>query len=394
MQKGALGVFRSRAAWFRWTVRVLIAVGALSGFCAAEARTGEDCPLARQPYSTQTVLIDLMINPATRAVVTREMGPMLSKLPTFMIETKPPAFSSIITFHDLLGMVSVHDIDATSRRLNKELGAINLTPDAIRARCARYDETPPELPEVLNRPAVLVFEKITGFRDGPSVEAAHLALEKMAVRRGWTLFTTQNGAIFNRRDLARFDAVVWNNVSGDALTVPQEKAFKAYMEHGGGFAAFHGSGGDPAYIWDWYADTLLGARFAGHPMKPQFQTARVVVEDHKSSITEGLGTDWSMLEEWYSFKASPRSSGAHILATLDEKSYDPGNFLGHDLHMGDHPIAWTRCIKGGRAFYTAIGHRPESYSEPHAFALIEQGIAWAAGEGNSRCVDGVERSVQ
>ena len=53
--------------------------------------------------------------------------------------------------------------------------------------------------------------------------------------------------------------------------------------------------------------------------------------------------------------------------------------------MGDHPIAWTQCIGKGRSFYTAIGHRPESYSEPNTNKLLEQGVAWAAGIGSSSC---------
>jgi type 1 glutamine amidotransferase len=97
-----------------------------------------------------------------------------------------------------------------------------------------------------------------------------------------------------------------------------------------------------------------------------------------------------MTEEWYSFKASPRAKGVHVLATLDESSYSPVGFGGQDIRMGDHPIAWAQCIGDGRAFYSAIGHRPESYSEPHSVKLLEQGIAWAAGLGESRCSGGRE----
>jgi hypothetical protein len=69
---------------------------------------------------------------------------------------------------------------------------------------------------------------------------------------------------------------------------------------------------------------------------------------------------------------------------LDEKSYKPtaGKV---DLRMGNHPIAWTQCIGKGRSFYTAIGHRPESYSEPNTNRLIEQGLTWATGLGQSAC---------
>ena len=58
---------------------------------------------------------------------------------------------------------------------------------------------------------------------------------------------------------------------------------------------------------------------------------------------------------------------------------------GQDLRMGDHPIAWTNCIGKGRMFYSAIGHRPETYSEPHYVALLEAAIDWAAVSGKKAC---------
>jgi type 1 glutamine amidotransferase len=217
----------------------------------------------------------------------------------------------------------------------------------------------------------------------------------MAERRGWTLVFSDNGAVFNARDLKRFDAIVWNNISGDVLTMPQRAAMKRHIESGGGFAAFHGSGGDPDYYWDWYADTLIGARFKGHPNWPQFQSGKVIVEDTANGIVAGLGTGWEMTEEWYSFKSSPRLKGAHVLVTLDEKSYQPVGRMRPDMpeadmRMGDHPLAWTQCIVNGRSFYSAIGHRPESYTEAHSLQLLEQGIAWAAGLGATRCSAGRE----
>jgi len=69
-----------------------------------------------------------------------------------------------------------------------------------------------------------------------------------------------------------------------------------------------------------------------------------------------------------------------VLATLDEKTYTPG-----DLTMGDHPIAWTRCIGQGRSFYSAIGHRPEAYADPRHLRLLEQATEWAAGKTKAAC---------
>ena len=46
----------------------------------------------------------------------------------------------------------------------------------------------------------------------------------------------------------------------------------------------------------------------------------------------------------------------------------------------DHPLAWTNCIGKGRMFYSAIGHMPETYSQPQHVAMLEAAIGWAAGE--------------
>jgi type 1 glutamine amidotransferase len=144
------------------------------------------------------------------------------------------------------------------------------------------------------------------------------------------------------------------------------------------------------YFWDWYADELIGARFIGHPRDPQFQDARIVVEATDSGVGRGLPEKWVLNDEWYSFKTSPRGEGTTVIATLDESSYQLVGHGGQDLRMGDHPIAWTRCVGNGRSFYSAIGHRPEIYSEPTHLTLLEQGIVWAAGAGATECRNGEE----
>jgi type 1 glutamine amidotransferase len=366
---------------------VFLAAAALMPRVSAAASIDE-CPLAHQPYSSRTILLDLLIDPAARAVIER-VAPSLLKPPFGPPEwpTNPPTFAAILTPEVMLKR---EPNGPSAAMLDAALAQVALTPEAIRARCARYDTVPPSLPAKIRRPAILVFDKITGFRDVPSVEAAAAALKAMAERRGWAIVSTDNGAVFNATDLARFDAVVWNNVSGDALTVGQRDAFRQWLQNGGGFAGMHGSGGDPVYVWDWYADTLIGARFTGHPLSPQFQQARVLIEDRDNPITVGLGDGWTMTEEWYSFERSPRAKGVDVLATLDESTYSPVGMGGADLQMGDHPIAWTQCIGDGRSFYSAIGHRPESYTEPNSALLLERGIEWAAGLGQSRCRSGRE----
>ena len=152
---------------------------------------------------------------------------------------------------------------------------------------------------------------------------------------------------------------------------------KITIEHGGSFAGIHGSGGDPRWFWDWYVDTLIGARFIGHPGKPQFQTATVRLVDRRSTIGSGVAEHWPLLEEWYSFDRNPVDGGAVAVATIDEQDYKQIGYRGENLAMGYHPIAWRKAVGDGRMFYSAIGHRPENYDEPQAAALLANGIAWA-----------------
>jgi type 1 glutamine amidotransferase len=349
-----------------------------------------DCPLRDLPFSaTRSPVIDLLRSPAAKAVVVRELPGLFEKLPPMMIRTTAPSFGSIITLKDLAGFAR-QDTGAAIDRIDAELRKLPITAADKRARCERYDNDAPKLslpagrPNPL-RPRLLLFEKMTGFRDDPGVNAAHAAFVAMAGRKGWALVSTDKAGVMTPASLRRFDAVIWNNVSGDVLTLAQRRAFRDYIEHGGGFVGVHGSAGDPVYFWDWYADTLIGARFAGHPITGQFQDAKVVIDDIAHPVAQGLPAAWTMKDEWYSFHSSPRAAGAHVIATLDETTYDPAGWPGQELHMGDHPIAWTNCVGAGRMFYSAIGHLPGSYSEPHVVTLLEQGVAYAAGAGPAAC---------
>ena len=354
------------------------------------ARAGDeiDCPLRDQPYSIDSPLIDVLLKPEAKSLVDREAPDLLQHLPPMMASTTPPSFASIMSLRLLTGLQRMPE-DSLAR-VDHALRSLPVTDADRKARCARYDVEAPHIDMPKGRPRLLLFEKINGFRDGPSVEAASAALRSMAQLRGWALVATHQGGAVTPAVLKKFDAVIWNNVSGDVLTQTQRSALKSYIERGGGFVGFHGSGGDPIYFWDWYVDTLIGARFVGHPMAPQFQEAKIVVEDEKSALARDLAPGWTMTDEWYSFKTSPRTTGAHVIATLDESSYSPKGMGNQDLRMGDHPIAWTKCVGNGRSFYSAIGHRPETYSDPHYVTLLEHAIVWAAGAGETHCHAGKE----
>ncbi len=245
-----------------------------------------------------------------------------------------------------------------------------------------YETDPPELPEDLAGKTVLLFSKTNGFRHGEAIEASLPVFEQMAETNGWSLFITDNGAVFNKEQLERFDVVIWNNTSGKVLNEDQREDFKNYMENGGGFIGIHASG-DDSHQWEWYENNLIGAKFSHHTLHPQFQLANMHLEQGDLVLTMGLPALWEHEEEWYTFFNNPRENGFQVLYTLDESGIDPSGSLpllapDKDFGMGaDHPIVWYKEVGKGRAFYSALGHKASAFDIPENLKMLRNAIHWA-----------------
>jgi cytochrome c len=169
--------------------------------------------------------------------------------------------------------------------------------------------------------------------------------------------------------------VVFLHTTGDVLDEAGQAALERYVAGGGGFAGVH-SAADTEYDWAWYGE-LVGAYFASHP---PVTPAVVRVEDPNHPSTAHLPAEWARADEWYAFRSNPRGR-VHVLATVDESSYEPGAAA-----MGaDHPIVCCHEIGAGRAWYTALGHTPESYADPVFREHLWNGIKSAAGAVAADC---------
>lgn len=245
-----------------------------------------------------------------------------------------------------------------------------------------FDTVPPTVTDFA-KPAVLIFNKVNGFVHKDALPAADAMFTDLAAQNGWDVFITNNGAIHNPEDLARFKLVVWNNVSGDVLLEDQRAALRSWIEGGGGWLGVHASGGDFSYRWDWYVNTLVGAQFVGHTMDPQFQDADLYTADSGEELTNHLPNPWRVpQEEWYAFDRNPRDGGYEILLTIDEESYITvgEGMVGSDSMAGEHPMAWRHNVGQGRALYSAIGHQAATYSIPEYREFLSSAMRWVAGE--------------
>ncbi|MDX1640301.1 MAG: ThuA domain-containing protein, partial [Balneolaceae bacterium] len=215
----------------------------------------------------------------------------------------------------------------------------------------------------------MVFSKTEGFRHIQAIEAGKQAFLKLGRQEGIEVDTTEDASRFNDEDLKQYRAVVFLNVSGDVFNRKQEIAFQRYVEAGGGFLAIHGPT-DAERDWPWYGK-LIGAYFKSHPSNPNVQEGTYVVVDSTHAATRSFPQRWTWMDEFYDFQEI--NPDINVLITIDERSYQGGT-------MGDdHPMVWYHEFDGGHSFYTAMGHTPETYSEPEFLELIKGGLHYVMG---------------
>jgi type 1 glutamine amidotransferase len=220
---------------------------------------------------------------------------------------------------------------------------------------------------LLAKPKILVFIKTKGYHHA-AIETGVPVIFKMGQENGFDVDTTTDAAKFNADNLDQYAAVMFFCTTGDVLNDQQQRAFEYYIRKGGGFVGVH-SATDTEYGWQWYGD-LVGAFFRSHP-KVQ-QVAKLNVVDRTFIATKHLPAEWSRKDEWYNFEYIAK--GLHVLITIDEKTYEGGKNGSY------HPMAWYHEFDGGRAFYTALGHVDESYSDPLYLKHLLGGIQYAIGE--------------
>jgi type 1 glutamine amidotransferase len=131
----------------------------------------------------------------------------------------------------------------------------------------------------------------------------------------------------------------------------------------------HGEASDP-YL------RMLGGEFITHGSTPRLQTANVIVNDPKFPGLEGVSSPFSFNEEWYSLKDF--RIDLHAILTLDTKGMS-----GEPYQRAPYPITWARMEGKGRVFYTAIGDRPENWSNSFFLNLLGGGIRWTISDAKA-----------
>ncbi len=210
---------------------------------------------------------------------------------------------------------------------------------------------------------VLVLTQTLGYHHA-SIPWAVDALRRVAARDGrYRVVFLASASRLTPTALKGASAVVFLLTTGELPLSPSEKhALVAFVHVGGGLVGFH-SATDTFHHWPGYI-RMIGAEFSHHPVP---STERVIVEDRRTPATRALPASFVIHEEFYVFKRDPRPR-VHVLVRLDTPRGGP-----------DRPLVWCRRSGTGRVFYDALGHFPQTWSDPRQLALASGGIAWAAG---------------
>jgi type 1 glutamine amidotransferase len=248
--------------------------------------------------------------------------------------------------------------------------------------------------------SVLVFTKSSGFEHdvvktpGGKPSIVEQAVAELGKRHGFDVTATKDGGVFDSNDLRKYAAVLFFT-TGDLTTVGKDRnppmsaqgkqSLLAAIGGGLGFVGVHAASDtfhtppDPDDNSNRYVAhgeqsdpylRMLGAEFITHGSTPRLQTANVIVNDPKFPGLEGVLSPVSFNEEWYSLKDF--RTDLHVILTLDTKG-----MTGEPYQRAPYPMTWARMENKGRVFYTAIGDRPENWSDPFFLHLLGGGIRWA-----------------
>jgi len=253
---------------------------------------------------------------------------------------------------------------------------------------------------------VLVFTKSSGFehdvvkRVGGKPSIVENVVITLGKKHGFGVNTSKDGRVFDSPDFHQYAAVLFFT-TGDLTTSGTDKnppmsaqgkqTLLSAIDGGMGFVGIHAASDtfhtppdspDGANRYIAHGDKsdpylrMLGGEFITHGSTPRLQNTKLIVNDPKFPGLEGVRSPVTFKDEWYSLKDF--RTDLHVILTLDTHG-----MTGEPYQRAPYPMTWVRMDGKGRVFYTAIGDRPENWSEPFFLNLLGGGIRWTIGDTNA-----------
>lgn len=197
------------------------------------------------------------------------------------------------------------------------------------------------------------------------------------------------------------------SLAANVFTPAQKEKIESFIRTRG-LVSIHATVDGSGSHWPQW-DAFHGTRMRGIPGTDRAGTLRLDTLIHNDpsgrQLNQGLADTIRLTEEWTFFLANGdslrRVPHLKVSTVLNEGSLAGG--LGGQTAMGDHPFSWYRAFpEGGRFFYTALGHRPGSWTgsgsgaTPEGTAFVRRqvynAIVWAAKRDSTGNPVGLNRS--
>ncbi|EUC61109.1 trehalose utilization protein [Rhizoctonia solani AG-3 Rhs1AP] len=227
-------------------------------------------------------------------------------------------------------------------------------------------------------PRILIYTEAVDYRH-ESIETATAALFQLGKTHNIQFDHTEDRTLFNDKNLAKYDALLFVNNDEEVLDESGKQAFQKYLNKGGNYVGVHGAAAC-LYNTTFYKKEV-GALIDYHPA---LQPATFLVLDKTHPSTKHLPDRWRYTEEVYHFLQNPRDVGAKVLLSVDRSSYYD-NINRTQAQGSPHPIAWYQergagaqdPSKAGRSFFTSLGHLSSTWKDETFLGHVLGGINWA-----------------
>ena len=243
--------------------------------------------------------------------------------------------------------------------------------DQIRRAAPQKSPAEPTQPRKL-----LIYTACKGFRHS-SIPYATTALGVIGKQTGaFTIEQSDDPNVFQPDRLCRFDAVCFNNTTGELFDdAALKKSLLDFVRNGGGLVGIHAAT-DCFYEWPAFGE-MIGGYFDGHPWNEE-----VVIRAHEAYhpvVRMFRGQPFKIADEIYQFRAPYSRSKLRVLLSLDPHRTDmtKGGIKRTD---NDFAVSWIRNYGLGRVFYCSLGHRHEVFWNPTVLEHYLAGIQFALGD--------------
>ena len=229
--------------------------------------------------------------------------------------------------------------------------------------------------------SVLHYTETTGYNHNTKTKSRQM-FESWETNLSYNVVTDDDGSEFDSlSNLMQYAVVIFSNTSGNSgLDANQRANFESYLQNGGSYLGIHAASdtyrhgtanGNKTGTWNYYAEEAAGASVQESPNHTNQNHNNTMTHSQVGHpILTGIPMPWNKTEEYYYWENGYLDTTFTELLRVGPtgtKSYDAPRMMAQCKNLAG----------GGKAFYTALGHSGNNFSNDVNFQqLIYNAMDW------------------